>query len=94
MNIAVIVIWKPQDADSHMLEEMLLQMRDLSLQEPGCLRYDVHRTVDGRIVLYEQYVDAAAIEAHHGTSHYQEIVLGKALKLEVEREITRAAVLP
>jgi quinol monooxygenase YgiN len=94
MNLAVMVIWKPDPADLEEIQEILLQMRDLSRKEPGCLRYDVHRTDDGRIVLYELYVDAEAIEAHHATPHYQELVVGRALKMNIEREITRAALLP
>jgi quinol monooxygenase YgiN len=93
MNLAVMVIWKPDPADLEEIQEILLQMRDQSRKEPCCLRYDVHRTDDGRIVLYEQYVDAEAIEAHHATRHYKELVVGRALKMNVEREITRATLL-
>jgi quinol monooxygenase YgiN len=93
MKTAVIVIWKPDSSNVDELQEILLQMRGPSLAEPGCLKYDVHRADDGRIVLYEQYVDAAAIEAHHATDHYQELVVGRALKLNIDREITRATLL-
>jgi quinol monooxygenase YgiN len=93
MATAVMVIWKPDSSKVDELQDILLQMRCQSLQEPGCLRYDVHRTDDGRIVLYEQYSDATAIEAHHATDHYQELVVGRALKLNIDREITRATLL-
>lgn len=43
-----------------------------SIREPGCLRFDVLRSVDDstRFVLYEAYVDEAAAKAHKETPHY------------------------
>jgi autoinducer 2-degrading protein len=41
--------------------------------EPGCLRFDVHRSVDDpcRFVLHEIYRDQAAFaDEHRATSHY------------------------
>lgn len=42
--------------------------------EPGCLRFDVHRDVDdpNHFLLYELYADERAFtEAHRGAPHYQ-----------------------
>lgn len=43
-----------------------------SVQEPGCLRFDVLRHVDepGRFFLYEVYTDVDAFRAHQQTEHY------------------------
>jgi (4S)-4-hydroxy-5-phosphonooxypentane-2,3-dione isomerase len=43
-----------------------------SVREPGCLRFDVVRSVSepDRFLLYEWYVDEAAFEAHKTTQHY------------------------
>lgn len=41
--------------------------------EPGCLRFDVHRSSDDahRFILYEIYADEAALhEAHRAAPHY------------------------
>jgi (4S)-4-hydroxy-5-phosphonooxypentane-2,3-dione isomerase len=42
--------------------------------EPGCLRFDVHRSIEdeNRFVLYEVYRDAAAFHHEHkATAHYR-----------------------
>jgi quinol monooxygenase YgiN len=71
----------------------LLEMREGTRLEPGCLQYDLHRTEDSRFVLYERYTDAAAIERHHSTPHYQELVQGRGLALLEGREVTRCELL-
>jgi quinol monooxygenase YgiN len=93
MPIAIVVIWEPKPGRPAEIEALLLRMREHSRREPGCLAYDVHRTEDGRFVLYERYRDAAAIEAHHATDHYRELVLGRGLALVAERAITRCELL-
>jgi (4S)-4-hydroxy-5-phosphonooxypentane-2,3-dione isomerase len=89
MSVAIVVIWYPKDGAADTTQELLLTMQERTRLEPGCEAYQVHRTDDDRFVLYERYVDAAAIEAHHATSHYQELVQGKGLALVERREITR-----
>jgi (4S)-4-hydroxy-5-phosphonooxypentane-2,3-dione isomerase len=47
-------------------------------QEPGCLLYVVHQSVENpaRIMLYEQYVDEAAFEDHKQTEMFKQHVAG------------------
>ncbi|MBB1509023.1 antibiotic biosynthesis monooxygenase [Tessaracoccus sp. MC1756] len=44
-----------------------------SLQEPGCLRFDVlqHDDDPTRFTLAEAYVDEGALDAHKQTDHYR-----------------------
>ncbi len=44
-----------------------------TLQEPGALRFDVLQGVEdpAQFFLYEVYRDAAALDAHKQTEHYQ-----------------------
>ena len=44
-----------------------------SIREPGVVRFDVLRDDKnpGQYVLYEMYRDAAAVQAHKETAHYQ-----------------------
>jgi quinol monooxygenase YgiN len=44
-----------------------------SVQEPGCLRFDVMQSADdaARFVLVEVYRDEAAVGAHKETAHYK-----------------------
>lgn len=55
------------------LRTLLVGMAPLCRAEPGNLRWDVwrDRTHGERFVLDELYTDAAAVEAHRLTSHYQ-----------------------
>lgn len=45
---------------------------EASRQEPGITRFDLLQQVDDltRFILYEEYVDVAATEAHKTTAHY------------------------
>lgn len=55
------------------LHALLVGMAPLSRAEPGNLHWDIWRDrANGeRYVLDELYVDAAAVDAHHNTPHYQ-----------------------
>ncbi|MBZ9653643.1 putative quinol monooxygenase [Phyllobacterium lublinensis] len=55
------------------LRALLVGMAPLCRAEPGNLRWDVWRDLahGERYVLDELYVDAAAVEAHRMTPHYQ-----------------------
>jgi quinol monooxygenase YgiN len=55
------------------LRTLLVGMAPLCRAEPGNLRWDVWRDQahGDRYVLDELYLDAAAVEAHRMTSHYQ-----------------------
>ncbi|MBP1857807.1 putative quinol monooxygenase [Rhizobium herbae] len=55
------------------LRALLVGMAPLCRAEPGNLRWDVWRDLahSERYVLDELYLDAAAVEAHRKTRHYQ-----------------------
>lgn len=68
----------------------LLEMQRLVAQhELGCLRYEVCRATSNpdHFVLYEQYANAWAIEAHRRTEHFQRIVLETIVPLLAVREV-------
>jgi (4S)-4-hydroxy-5-phosphonooxypentane-2,3-dione isomerase len=57
------------------LDAVLAAMRPLveaSRREPGCLLYQAHRDPEdeNRFLLYEQYEDEAAFQAHHESEHF------------------------
>jgi quinol monooxygenase YgiN len=89
----VIVTWEPKAGLADEVESLLLEMREHTRREPGCLQYDVHRTEDSHLVLYERYVDAEAIEHHHATPHYRELVRERGLAMVERRQITRCELL-
>ena len=57
-------------------------------QEPGCLLYYANRSRENAdlFLLYEQYRDMAALEAHRATPHFREIIEGTIVPLLERRE--------
>ena len=75
---------KPGHADA--VVEALRRMKPLvEAHEPGCTEYIAHRAGD-LVVLYEQYADRAALEAHRETPHFKEIIEGTIVPLLDKRE--------
>jgi quinol monooxygenase YgiN len=56
--------------------------------EPGCKVYHANRPAENRDVflLYEQYTDQAALDAHRSTPHFKEIIEGTIVPLLDKRE--------
>lgn len=57
------------------LEGIRLNAASSLRDEPGCLRFDVHRSLDrdDEVLLYEIYRDPEALETgHRGSPHYAE----------------------
>jgi quinol monooxygenase YgiN len=93
MAIGVIATWHVEPGTEAEVEALLVEMRRQTREEPGCLLYELHRgPEESDFVLYECYVDEAAIEAHHATPHYQELVVGRAPALLRSRDVLRLAV--
>jgi quinol monooxygenase YgiN len=67
------------------LKKMVACVRE---QEPACLLYHANRSRENAdlFVLYEQYRDMAALEAHRATPHFREIVEGTVVPLLERRE--------
>lgn len=58
--------------DRHEIAEMLKALAEASRQEPGCVTYIPH-CVEGEpntVLIYEQYRDEAAAEAHRHSEHF------------------------
>lgn len=73
-------------------EEIAGLLRDLtaaSRQEPGCVTYIPH-TVESEpdsVVIYEQYRDEAALEAHRNTPHFQRWAIGGLYQRMLDRSM-------
>ena len=76
-HVCVICKVKPGQSDSYLAA--LKKNREGSLQEPGCVRWDVLRQAapiienePETIFLYETYQDEEAFKFHQQTPHYLE----------------------
>ena len=61
--------------DHAKVRECLLALTEPSRQEPGCRCYIPH-FIDGdpsTVLIYEQYLDEAAVEAHKATEHFERL---------------------
>jgi len=88
-EVTVLARWQP--APSAMAEVLALahEMRERSLAEPGCLGYEIYRTAatPEAVLLVERYRDAAALDKHKQSPHYQLLVTGQVLPLLAYRKV-------
>jgi quinol monooxygenase YgiN len=87
--VVVVARWRPGVESVGNVLALVAELREQTLQEPGCLGYDVFQGVDspGELLLLERYLDDRAIEAHRGSAHYQEFVVRRILPLLADRKV-------
>lgn len=63
------------------VKELLKEQRRLSLQEPGCERFEVyHSTADPKVfILIERWADQAALDAHRKAYAYTNVYAPKVI---------------
>ena len=67
----------PQE-DRAEIAEILRALTTASRQEPGCVTYVPH-TIHGdpdTVLIYEQYADKQALEAHQHSEHFKRYAVG------------------
>ena len=82
---AIIYTFSPNDAER--AAELLRQLRDAAKAEPGCVRFDVARSINEPNVfaLFEEYVDQAALDAHLASDSFNRFGINGIRKLAKER---------
>ena len=88
MAYVVIAYWHAKEGHAEEIARVIEIMTPLSRQESGCLYYQAQRSLDdpNLFVLYEQYADKAAYEAHMVTPYFERYVKGQAIELLEKRE--------
>ena len=83
----VLARWRIAAGQVERVLELGREMETYSRQEPGCKAYIVNQLVDDPhvVVLYEQYDDEDAFQAHLASEHFQRIVLPQIVPLLAER---------
>jgi quinol monooxygenase YgiN len=69
--------------------ETLCLLAAASRQEPGCVSYIPH-VVEGEpetVLLYEQYRDDAALDAHRDSEHFKQYAVGGLYQLMKDRNV-------
>jgi quinol monooxygenase YgiN len=59
-------------------KEYIRVMQEHSRQEPGCLMYVGHQSIEDprRFFFYEQYKDRVALDAHRNAPYFKQYVIG------------------
>jgi quinol monooxygenase YgiN len=85
--LVLVVNWIANPGRENEVAVIFEKLQAASRQEPGCLMYIVHRQTEDprRFFIYEQYRDAAALEAHRNSPHFQQYA-AKALREIGERQ--------
>jgi quinol monooxygenase YgiN len=76
-------------ADRDAVDQVLCQLTPASRKEPGCVSYIPH-FVEGEgctVLIYEQYVDEAALEHHRGSPHFHQYAIGGLYQMMKERQV-------
>ena len=87
--ISFTVRMKFRSDDRARVAEFLTALAKASRQEPGCVSYIPH-TVDGEpdtVVIYEQYADQKAVEAHRASQHFRDWVVGGLYQMMLDRQM-------
>lgn len=87
--IVVIARWTIATASLTEVLALVPELQRESLQEPGCLGYEILQSAKtpNTLVLIERYRDEQAIEAHRDSAHYRALVTGRIVPLLVERQV-------
>jgi quinol monooxygenase YgiN len=73
--------------DREQVTEILRELALASRQEPGCVTFVPH-FVEGEpdtVLIYEQYRDRAAQEAHRASEHFRKYAIGGLYQMLKER---------
>jgi quinol monooxygenase YgiN len=90
MTFVVAATWIAEPGEEAVVADTIRTMTPLSRAEEGCHYYQAQVSGDDprRFLLYEQYDDEAAYEAHKQSPHFQEHVVGFALDRPEDRSVT------
>ena len=77
--VVLVVTYVVKEGREAAFEAAMREMVRLTRQEPGCLTYIPQRSREQprRYLLYERYVDQAAMDAHRDSDYFRRYVLGE-----------------
>jgi quinol monooxygenase YgiN len=87
--VSFIVRFRFATEDRVEVAETLRQLAAASRQEPGCINYIPH-VVEGEpdtVLIYEQYQDDIALDAHRVSEHFRQFALGGLYQMMKERSV-------
>ena len=87
--ISFIVRMRFAPEDRKQVLEAVQQLASASRQEPGCISYIPHELAgdSSLVMIYEQYLDEAALEAHRASPHFHKYAIGGLFQWMKERSV-------
>ena len=87
ISFTVRMTFRPDDRDE--IAQVLHELTRLSRQEPGCVSYIPHSVESDpdTILIYEQYKDQAAADAHRASPHFAQYAIGVLYQKMLERSM-------
>lgn len=87
--ITILATYVAAEGNEEELAEGLRGYVRMVLTEPGCITFDVYRGIDNPrlFVLFEQYADRAAVDAHIAADHFTEVAVKVLRPLLESREV-------
>lgn len=87
--ISFIVRMRFDAEDRQQVLEALQHLTEASRKEPGCVTYVPHEVAGSpsEILIYEQYRDEAALDAHRASAHFHEHAIGGLYQWMKERSM-------
>jgi quinol monooxygenase YgiN len=75
--------------DHERVAEIVRPLTAATRQEPGCVTYVPHFVADdpGTLLIYEQYKDEAALEAHRNSPHFKQYASGGLFQMMIDRQL-------
>jgi quinol monooxygenase YgiN len=88
MSFVLVVRMTTREGAEDEALEILRELAPASRAEPGCDYYIPARDPENprSILIFEQYHDQAAFEAHGATEHFQRLAAGRLFPLMESRE--------
>ena len=87
ISFTVRMRFAPEDRAE--IRSILQNLGSASRQEPGCVNYVAHfvEADPDTVVIYEQYGDAEALEAHRGSAHFEQYATDGLYRKMRERDL-------
>jgi len=87
--VSFIVRMRFSSEDHAEIGQIVEELTRASRQEPGCVTYIPHwvESDPSTLLIYEQYRDQEALEAHRGTPHFAKYAIGGLFQKMLDRSL-------
>ena len=87
--VSFVVRFRFAPEDRTEVAAILALLATESRREPGCLAYIPHQVQDDpdNVLIYEQYLDPQALEAHRESKHFKKYAIGGIFQKMKDRQI-------